>query len=276
MASMARAGRPGQPLSRSNPTPFPVSRSIVGARWTSLRYDPPRNQWGDILPTVWSDDGVDVRDDGRRRRGRAGARAASCGASRWPGSTAAPPRLRFTHVGDPFSPPPHTWSQIGGNRTTRRRARWGRTTASASSRPAASSTPPSSATGTGQPTARSPGWPGSPTPATTARPGTSADKPFPAPLGNLTFIDGGGPRRPRIRTATCTRSGPSASSTHRGCCSAASRPGIAEHHRPGSVAVVRRLRAQGALAGARPRWTSAVARGRRRSSAGTGTSPTRR
>ncbi|MGH2916350.1 MAG: hypothetical protein ACRDMX_15325, partial [Solirubrobacteraceae bacterium] len=44
-------------LMRSDNTPFAPSALIVGARWTSRRYAPPRNQWGDILPTVWAHDG---------------------------------------------------------------------------------------------------------------------------------------------------------------------------------------------------------------------------
>ncbi len=191
MASMARAGRPGQPLSRSNPTPFPVSRSIVGARWTSLRYDPPRNQWGDILPTVWSDDGSTyvMMDDG-------GVDAPGKGSELWRQSLAkihgAPPRLRFTHVGDPFSPPPHTWSQIGGNRqldtgplgpyysigfvedggvfyaTQQRDWNW------------AANGPFTGLAGIAYSSDHGETW-------------NFADKPFPAPLGNLTFIDGGAP-----------------------------------------------------------------------------------
>jgi hypothetical protein len=57
---------PGGPLTRSNPTPLAPSRYITGAHWLSGRYDPPANQWGDILPTVWSDDGSTyvLMDDG--------------------------------------------------------------------------------------------------------------------------------------------------------------------------------------------------------------------
>src|ERR1039457_5298070 len=53
-------------LSVSNNTPFPSSKLIIGARWTSPRYGPPANQWGDILPTVWADDGdqYTMMDDG--------------------------------------------------------------------------------------------------------------------------------------------------------------------------------------------------------------------
>jgi hypothetical protein len=100
-------------LTRSNPTPFAPSRAIVAARWTSGRYDPPTNQSGDILPTVWSRDGSTyvLMDDG-------GVDVPVSGGV-WRHSfarvTGAPPNLHFQHVGDPFSPPPHTWAQIGGN-----------------------------------------------------------------------------------------------------------------------------------------------------------------
>lgn len=57
---------PGTPLSHANSTPMRRSRVIVGARWTSRRYDPPKNQQGDILPTIWADDGAQytLMDDG--------------------------------------------------------------------------------------------------------------------------------------------------------------------------------------------------------------------
>ena len=95
-----------------NVTPLPTSRTIIGARWASWLYGPPANQWGDILPTVWSDDGSTyvMMDDG-------GVDAPVAGGL-WRQSLArvagAPPKLRFTHVGDPTSPPPRTWAQIGG------------------------------------------------------------------------------------------------------------------------------------------------------------------
>jgi hypothetical protein len=112
-ASATSLGRPGGPLLRSNPTPFTSSKAIVAARWTSGRYDPPSNQWGDILPTVWGDDGATyvLMDDG-------GVDVPLSGGL-WRHSfariTGTPPNLNFHHVGDPNSPPPHTWAQIGGN-----------------------------------------------------------------------------------------------------------------------------------------------------------------
>lgn len=104
---------PGGALSRANPTPLPKSQSITGARWLTGRYDPPDNQWGDILPTVWSDDGSTyvMMDDGGTDVPIAGGL--------WRQSlakvTGTPPNLHFRHVGDPTAPPPHTWGQIGGN-----------------------------------------------------------------------------------------------------------------------------------------------------------------
>ncbi len=101
-------------LSTRNITPFPASKLIVGATWTSPRYAPPANQWGDILPTVWADDGnqYTMMDDG-------GVDVPLAGGI-WRQSLAKivgrPPNIRFSHVGDPESPPPHTFSQIRNNR----------------------------------------------------------------------------------------------------------------------------------------------------------------
>jgi hypothetical protein len=108
------AAPPGNALTRSNPTPLPSSSQIIGATWTSPRYDPPPNQAGDILPTLWSDDGSTyvLMDDG-------GVDVPVPGGV-WRQSLArisgTPPHLRFHHVGDPSAPPPRTWGQIGGNR----------------------------------------------------------------------------------------------------------------------------------------------------------------
>jgi hypothetical protein len=104
---------PGGALSRANVTPLPASTAITGARWLTGRYDPPGNQWGDILPTVWSDDGSTyvLMDDG-------GTDVPVSGGL-WRQSLAnvsgRPPNLRFRHVGDLTSPAAHTWPQIGGN-----------------------------------------------------------------------------------------------------------------------------------------------------------------
>jgi hypothetical protein len=102
---------PGGPLSRDDNTPFAPSNAILGARWTSRRYDPPENQWGDILPTVWSDDGGTyvLMDDG-------GVDVPLPGGL-WRQSFARirgkPPNLRFQRLGDPAHPPPRTWPEIG-------------------------------------------------------------------------------------------------------------------------------------------------------------------
>lgn len=101
----------GRPLSTQNITPIPSSKLIIGARWTSKRYDPPKNQQGDILPTIWADDGnqYTIMDDGGTDIPKPG--------SIWRQSlariTGSPPNIRFTHIGDPATdPPPHRWSDI--------------------------------------------------------------------------------------------------------------------------------------------------------------------
>lgn len=101
-------------LSTQNITPFPQSQLIVGAAWTSPRYGPPVNQWGDILPTVWADDGdqYTMIDDG-------GADVPAAGGL-WRQSIAqisgTPPKIRFRHVGNPWAPPPATYTQIQKNK----------------------------------------------------------------------------------------------------------------------------------------------------------------
>jgi hypothetical protein len=109
------AASAGAYLSTRNITPFPASKVVLGARWTSPRYDPPSNQWGDILPTVWADDDdqYTTMDDGGTDVPLAGGI--------WKQSVARidgrPPHIRLTHVGDPKSPPPHTFKQIHQNRS---------------------------------------------------------------------------------------------------------------------------------------------------------------
>jgi hypothetical protein len=184
-----RAHQPGGALTRSNSTPFAASTHIVNARWASRRYDPPPNQAGDILPTVWSEDGATyvLMDDG-------GVDVPLPGGL-WRQSLARvsgrPPHLRFERIGDPALPPPRTWPQIGGNpdnddgplgpyysiglveangifyATQQRNWNW-----------AANGT---FAGLTGIAYSRDHGnrW-------------RFARKPFPAPLGNLSFVDGGG------------------------------------------------------------------------------------
>jgi hypothetical protein len=97
-------------LSTRNITPLPASKTIVGAWWASRRYNPPTNQWGDILPTIWGDDGnqYTIMDDGGTDVPLAGGV--------WRQSlaqiTGMPPRIRFIHIGDRDKPPPATFGQI--------------------------------------------------------------------------------------------------------------------------------------------------------------------
>jgi hypothetical protein len=103
----------GAALLTTNNTPFPRSRAIVGAGWASRDYQPPANQRGDILPTVWGDDGNEytMMDDG-------GTDLPSAN-QLWKQSlarvTGSPPNLTFSLVGDPVSPAPATYPQIRGN-----------------------------------------------------------------------------------------------------------------------------------------------------------------
>jgi hypothetical protein len=103
----------GAYLSLVNISPFPRSKAVVGARWTSQRHDPPSNQWGDILATLWAhdDETYVMMDDGGTDVPVAGGL--------WRQSVArisgTPPRLRFSNVSNPNAPPPHTWSEIHAN-----------------------------------------------------------------------------------------------------------------------------------------------------------------
>jgi hypothetical protein len=103
----------GAYLSTRNIGPFPSSKLIVGAKWTTRRYNPPGNQRGDILPTVWGDDGNEytMMDDGGTDVPVAGGL--------WRQSLAqiagTPPKLQFHYLGDRYSPPAHTFGQIHAN-----------------------------------------------------------------------------------------------------------------------------------------------------------------
>ncbi len=99
-------------LSTSDNTPFPRSTLIVGARWTSPRYGPPRNQRGDILPTVWADDDDEytMMDDGGTD-----IPASTLWRQSLARITGTPPHLHFSYVGHWQRPPPHTWVQIHRN-----------------------------------------------------------------------------------------------------------------------------------------------------------------
>ncbi|MDQ6835709.1 MAG: DUF4185 domain-containing protein [Actinomycetota bacterium] len=96
-------------LRRSNDTPFPSSRSILGASWTSKRYAPPGDQVGDILPTVWADDGYHYTmvDDGETDVGPNHVWKQSLAKI-----TGRPPHIHIAHVGDPTKPTPATFGQI--------------------------------------------------------------------------------------------------------------------------------------------------------------------
>jgi len=181
---------PGSPLTRTNPTPLPVSPYITGAQWLSGRYDPPSNQWGDILPTVWSDDGSTyvLMDDGGTDVPLAGGF--------WRQSFAkisgTPPNLRFKRVATAATPKPTTWSQVGGNpdnddgplgpfysigfaeaggvfyATQQENWNWN------------ANGPFNGLAGIAYSTDHGKTW-------------SFPAKAFPPPLGNLTFVDGGGP-----------------------------------------------------------------------------------
>jgi hypothetical protein len=181
---------PGGPLTRSNPTPLAPSRYITGAHWLSGRYDPPSNQWGDILPTVWSDDGSTyvLMDDGGTDVPLAGGFWRQSFAK----ITGAPPYLRFKRVATAATPKPTTWAQVGGNpdnddgplgpfysigfaeaggvfyATQQENWNWN------------ANGPFNGLAGIAYSTDHGKTW-------------SFPAKAFPPPLGNLTFIDGGGP-----------------------------------------------------------------------------------
>jgi hypothetical protein len=182
-------GAPGGVLSRSNPTPFPSSQYVINAQWATPRFDPPANQWGDILPTVWSSDGgtyVMMDDGGVDVPLRGGLWRQSL--ARISGS---PPNLTFRHIG-PSAPAPHNWAQIANNpdtdegplgpyysigfveadgvfyATQQRNWNW------------SANGPFAGLAGIAYSTDHGNTW-------------QSPGKPFGAPLGNLTFIDGGAP-----------------------------------------------------------------------------------
>jgi hypothetical protein len=112
MGAMIVPGSAGARLMRSNNTPFPSSPLITGASWITHRYGPPRNQSGDILPTIWADDGSQytmINDGGTDEPAQ----------SLWKQSLAqivgTPPKIAFAHVGDPGTPPPASVPQIKAN-----------------------------------------------------------------------------------------------------------------------------------------------------------------
>jgi hypothetical protein len=99
---------------RSNNTPFPSSPLITGASWISPRYGPPRNQRGDILPTVWADDGDQYT---MMADGGTGEPAGKFWKQSLAQIVGTPPRISFAHVGDPDVPAPASSGEIKANRS---------------------------------------------------------------------------------------------------------------------------------------------------------------
>ena len=174
-------------LLMSNNTPFPRSSLIVGAAWASRDYaaarQPARRHPADRVGRRRQR----VHDDRRRGHRRPGA-PASCGSSRWPGSSArrrrseVRPRRRTRS-----SPRP---PQLARSATTMRcgPVRWGPYYSSGLVEADRCCSPPRRTTGAGARTVCSPAWPGSPTRPIMARPGSRGDSRFPAPLGNLSWV----------------------------------------------------------------------------------------
>ena len=100
-------------LIRANNTPFPSSKKILFAQFTTPRYGPPANQKGDILPTVWASNNRQyvLINDGGTNAPKSGAFWRNSFAS----ITGSPPHIGFSFVGNPFDPPPATWAQIAKN-----------------------------------------------------------------------------------------------------------------------------------------------------------------
>jgi hypothetical protein len=102
LALAAAAPSSASTLTTDNNTPFPTSTAIVGAQWTSPRYDPPLTQYGDIFPTTWADDDqvyAMINDGGLLAapyRSRYPAKQWRHGLVR---ITGRPPNLRFRLVG---------------------------------------------------------------------------------------------------------------------------------------------------------------------------------
>jgi hypothetical protein len=101
-------------LMSSDNTPWPSSPLIVGARWISPPYGPPANQWGDILPTVWADDGnqYTIMDDGGT-----GAGVGKLWKQSLARITGTPPRISFAAVGASGQPAPASFAQIKRDRS---------------------------------------------------------------------------------------------------------------------------------------------------------------
>ncbi len=104
------AAAPAGTLSRANSTPFPSSTLITGANWTTGRYSPPSNQFGDILATssldsnslytLINDGGTDTAQPARWRNSFAKV-------------TGSPGNLKFSGVGN--AGPAKTYPQVNGD-----------------------------------------------------------------------------------------------------------------------------------------------------------------
>ena len=103
LAPLARAQ-----LSTRNVTPFPQSSYIVGAYWNSPRYGPPKNQSGDILPTVWADDGAQytLMNDG----GMNVKPSAKLWRQELARISGPPPGISFSDIGESAAEPPGGWA----------------------------------------------------------------------------------------------------------------------------------------------------------------------
>jgi hypothetical protein len=96
MAAPPASAAAGQ-LSRSNDSPLPSSKLITGASWTTNRYDPPSNQFGDILATssLSSDSLYVLINDGGT-----GTQQPAMWRNSVAKVTGSPGQLQFTNVGD--------------------------------------------------------------------------------------------------------------------------------------------------------------------------------
>jgi hypothetical protein len=112
MGAMIAPGFADGRLMRSNNTPFATSTLITGASWISPRYGPPRYQSGDILPTVWADDGnqYTMMDDGGT-----GEPTGELWKQSLAQITGTPPQIKFSYIGHAAAPSPASFAQIKHN-----------------------------------------------------------------------------------------------------------------------------------------------------------------
>ena len=97
-------------LSRVNDTPFPTSTLITDATWTTNRYDPPPNQFGDILSTssLTGDSMYVLINDGGT-----GTQKPAMWRNSFAKVTGQPGQLQFTNVGDPG--PAKTYADVNAD-----------------------------------------------------------------------------------------------------------------------------------------------------------------